>query len=94
MAELLPLIESVARHCGKRDIVGRTVTLKLRYADFKTVTRSRTLLAPTGDAETMTDVVGLLLDGLLPLRAGVRLLGVTLSNLGHIDQNVGQQLLI
>jgi DNA polymerase IV len=85
MAELTPLIESVARHCTKRDITGRTVTLKLRYADFKTVTRSRTLPTPIGDSAAISEIIGILLDGLIPLPQGVRLLGVTLSALAGPD---------
>jgi DNA polymerase IV len=81
MAALIPLIESVASYCKKREISGRTITLKLRYADFKTVTRSRTLSGPVKDADAIAEVVGHLLDGLVPLRSGVRLLGVTLSTL-------------
>jgi DNA polymerase IV len=79
--ELRPLIASVARHCEKRTISGRTVTLKLRYADFKTVTRCRTLIAPTADAGEIEAIVAALVATLRPLRQGVRLLGVTLSSL-------------
>jgi DNA polymerase IV len=86
IAQLTPLIESVARQCGKRDIAGRTVTLKLRYADFKTVTRSRTLNQPLWGADTITTVIVDLLDGLMPLVSGVRLLGVTLSALGTLSE--------
>lgn len=88
MAQLMPLIESVARHCDKRNISGRTVTLKLRYADFKTVTRSRTLSSPVSAADAIAKIVGVQLDGLIPLRQGVRLLGVTLSALGGPEANV------
>jgi DNA polymerase IV len=92
LAELRPLIASVARHCEKRDISGRTITLKLRYADFKTVTRSRTLLAPTGNAADIEEVIATLLETLMPLRLGVRLLGATLSSLsGEADDNVHNQ---
>ncbi len=87
MAELLPLIENVARHCEKRQTTGRTVTLKLRYADFKTVTRSRSLTVPMGDGAGIAEVIGQLLAGLMPLRAGVRLLGVTLSSLDTRQSN-------
>jgi DNA polymerase IV len=79
--ELRPLMESVVRHCAKRDITGRTITLKLRFADFKTVTRSRTLTRATADLEAIEQVVASLIDTLVPLRQGVRLLGVTLSAL-------------
>ena len=81
MAELRPLIASVARWCGKYDVSGRTVTLKLRTASFKTVTRSRSVARPISDAEAIEEIVQLLLGTLLPLQEGVRLLGVTLSNL-------------
>lgn len=81
MAELRPLIASVSEHCRKREISGRTVTLKLRTSDFRTVTRSRSLPAPVFEADAIEDVTASLLQSLLPLRLGVRLLGVTLSNL-------------
>ena len=87
MAAMVPLIESVALHCAKRGITGRTVTLKLRYADFKTVTRSRSVAAPIGSAEPIQALVESLLDGLIPLAQGVRLLGVTLSALNQDETN-------
>jgi DNA polymerase-4 len=58
---------------------GRTVTLKLRTADFKTITRARTLHLAVGDAITLRDTARALLDAQLPLDQGVRLLGVTVS---------------
>jgi DNA polymerase IV len=85
MTSLLPLIESVARHCAKRSITGRTITLKLRYSDFKTVTRSRSVPHPLSAANEIENVISILLDGLIPLRLGVRLLGVTLSTLNGGD---------
>jgi DNA polymerase IV len=81
MAELRPLIASVARHCAKHESGGRTVTLKLRFADFKTVTRSRSHPRAVAEAAAIEEDVAALLQSLSPLRQGVRLLGVTLSNL-------------
>ena len=81
MVALRPLIESVARHCAKRNISGRTATLKLRYADFRTVTRSRSVPQPLSSTTDIESVIAELLSGLLPLSQGVRLLGVTLSAL-------------
>lgn len=89
MAELEPLIETVARHCAKRDLAGRTVTLKLRYADFTTVTRSRTVGKPVAVAQELGEIIGLLLTGLMPLRQGVRLLGVTLSGFANAEPQHG-----
>jgi DNA polymerase-4 len=86
MAELDRLIESVARHCAKHRTTGRTITLKLRFADFKTVTRSRSLAEPTMAPDVIRLWVEALLTPLFPLRMGVRLLGVTLSNLEDADR--------
>ncbi len=85
MAALMPLIDQVSAFAMKRNIIGRTVTLKLRYADFKTVTRSRTLPAPLNDAEQMQQVINALLQSLVPLRTGARLLGCTLSGLEEAE---------
>jgi DNA polymerase IV len=94
MEALVPLIDSVARHCEKRGISGRTVTFKLRYEDFKTITRSRSLSQPVSNADAMADVIGQLLDGILPLRAGVRLLGATLSGLTSDDEPPDHEMLL
>lgn len=82
MAALRPLIESVSRHCVKHQTGGRTVTLKLRYADFKTVTRSRSLPRALSAAGAIEAVIAQLIAGLTPFEQGIRLLGVTLHNLG------------
>jgi DNA polymerase IV len=83
MAELRPLIESVARYTDKHQTGGRTLTLKLRYADFKTVTRSRSLPRPIHSAGEIEPVIAQLLAGLAPFAKGIRLLGVTLHNLDN-----------
>jgi DNA polymerase-4 len=59
--------------------------LKARYADFRTVTRSRTVGQLIADRMAMAQLGHALLDQILPLEMGVRLLGLTLS--GLIDQN-------
>jgi DNA polymerase IV len=82
MKALRPLIASVAAFCAKRETGGRTVTLKLRYDGFKTVTRSRTMTKVLCEAGEIEAVIAALLGGLMPLSKGVRLLGVTLHNLG------------
>ena len=81
LAALRPMIDSVATHIAARQITVRTATLKLRYADFTTVTRCRTVPSAIADATGLGDVTAVLLSSLCPLSSGVRLLGVTLSNL-------------
>ena len=60
---------------------GRTVTLKLRHADFRTITRARSFVAPIADETAFLAVGGELLDAQLPVPDGVRLLGLTLSGI-------------
>jgi DNA polymerase-4 len=48
LAELEPLIEKVWRHCEGTGNRGRTVTLKVKFADFELITRSRTVADPIG----------------------------------------------
>ncbi|MCZ6506852.1 MAG: DNA polymerase IV [Acidobacteria bacterium] len=86
--ELDRLCESVARGLAKREISACTVTLKVRYPDFTTVTRSATLPAPTAEAAVMRRVVRRLLARTEAGRRPVRLLGVGGSNLvaGRVEQ--------
>jgi DNA polymerase-4 len=79
--ELLRLSETVARRLRRGGVAGRTVTLKLRYATFQTVTRSRTLHVPTDHATELHREVTALLDALRLERVRVRLVGVGVSNL-------------
>jgi DNA polymerase IV len=79
-AALAELAAKVWRHCETANMRGKTVTLKVKYFDFQTVTRSRTFLsAVAGEAELSAISIDLLARS-NPSK-GVRLLGVTLSNL-------------
>jgi DNA polymerase IV len=83
--ELLRLSEKVARRLRAGDVAARTVTLKLRYANFSTVTRSRTLELPTDQATELHHEIVALLDALRLERARVRLVGVAATNLVPAD---------
>ncbi|WP_421829337.1 DNA polymerase IV [Larkinella sp.] len=94
LAGLQPLLDSVWRLCERIQVVGRTVTLKVKFADFEQITRSRTTLGPVSQ-KTFLDRIGVeLLTSLFPLSKGVRLLGISLSNLDASDQPSGQQLVL
>ena len=69
----------VWRWCEKSGMRGRTVTVKARYADFRQVTRSRTVRQPVDGHAMLDDLALNLIRTLYPLRAGIRLIGVTLS---------------
>jgi DNA polymerase IV len=80
-AALEPLIGKVWSYCEESAILGRTVTLKAKYADFRQVTRSRTVDAPVASRAAIEAIVSELLGPLFPVDKGIRLLGVTLSSL-------------
>ena len=64
------------------EYVARTVTLKIRFADFETRTRARTLPVATDLTATVADTARELLEH-FDVARGVRLLGVSLSRLEH-----------
>jgi DNA polymerase-4 len=74
-AEVARLAARVAASLAKKNLHARTVTLKLRYADFTTVTRSHSA-APSRDAEGFAARAAALLDRTDAARRPVRLLGV------------------
>jgi DNA polymerase-4 len=80
-AALGPLIDKVWSYCEESSVRGRTVTLKAKYADYRQVTRSRTVEAPVVSRVTIEALVSELLGPLFPVGKGIRLLGVTLSSL-------------
>jgi len=78
---LLQLSGDVARRLRSADMLGRTISVKLRWRDFTTISRSRTLPAPTDVAREIYANAAALLDALAPLPSPVRLLGVRAEDL-------------
>jgi DNA polymerase IV len=86
-AEVRRLAELVSERLRRTRLSGRTVTAKLRYADFSIRTRSTTLGAATDDAATIGDVAcGLLDRGLRDRPGALRLVGVGVSSLSQYRQ--------
>ena len=83
--ELLRLAEGVARRLRDGGVAARTVTLKLRYANFQTITRARTLSQATDAAQVLHAEAVLLLGALRLERVRVRLIGLGASNLVPSD---------
>jgi DNA polymerase IV len=77
---LCSLCERVCWRARKRGLKARTVTLKLRYADFHTLSRSRTITATCSELE-LYPVVRTLFARARRRRLAIRLLGIALSNL-------------
>jgi len=75
-AWLVELVEQVARRLRQHDIQGRSVELKVRFADFRTISRSLTLLRPTSITQDLLEAgIELLTKRLPPKHLPVRLLG-------------------
>ena len=92
--EIVPLVEKIWRICEAKAVRARTVTLKVKYADFAQVTRSRTCASPFRSAAEIEELAFALLEPLFPVTKGIRLIGVTLSTLegqGDIPSD-GEQL--
>jgi DNA polymerase IV len=84
---LCSLSERVCWRARKRGVKARTVTLKLRYADFQTLQRSRTI-TPTSSELELYPVVSGLFRRARQRRTAIRLLGICLSNLCSCDEQL------
>jgi len=81
------------KRCEEKKMIGKTITLKLRFSDFTTITRSHT----NNLLFTRQEVIETTLS-LLPIdeikAQGIRLLGVTMSNFKSEYQQISGQLKI
>lgn len=84
LAELRPTVvaqcDAVASRLRRAGVGARTVTIKVRFSDFRTITRSVTLASPSDSAVDLRTAAVALLEA-VELRDGVRLLGVSTSGL-------------
>jgi DNA polymerase-4 len=81
LADLLwPLCEKVSDRARAADLAGRTITLKLKTARFKSLTRRRTLSAPTKLAARLFEAGRALLEAEADGRTAYRLIGIGLSD--------------
>ena len=79
VAEIQPLVDKVWRHCEATGNRGRTITLKIKFADFEIATRSRSVSAALQSCDEFERLAVGLLQAEMPLPKSVRLLGVSLS---------------
>jgi DNA polymerase-4 len=91
--ELLRLCERTAARLRDGGMVGRTISIKVRFADFTTITRSRTLRDPTDVAAEVFATARGLFDALGLDRARLRLIGVRVEGLGLAETGPRQMLL-
>ncbi|MBD2703580.1 DNA polymerase IV [Spirosoma sp. BT702] len=91
---LQPLVADVWQYCERAGVLGRTVTLKVKYNDFQQITRSRTMVGALAEESALLQVSMDLLSSLRPISKGIRLLGVSLSNLQTREIRPGGQLVL
>jgi len=76
-----PVIDAAWRRIERAGAVGRTITLKVKFADFTMITRAQSLTGSIGSRAMVAEMGRSILLRLLPVPIGVRLLGLTLSGL-------------
>jgi DNA polymerase IV len=83
--QLQDIIDKVWSYCERSATRGRTLTLKVKFANFRQITRSRTgqvSIATRGELEQLSNA---LLEPLFPVAKGIRLLGISLSSLAAAE---------
>jgi len=91
--QLLKLSDRTAARVRAAGLVGRTISIKVRFSDFTTITRSRTLRDPTDVSRDIYVTARALFDGLGLQRARLRLVGVRVEGLTESDHAPIQGLL-
>jgi DNA polymerase-4 len=89
---LQPIIDKVWHYCEQTGTRGRTVTLKVKFADFEQITRRHTVAETIASPRDLHQIAVDLLRGVIPLKRQVRLLGVTLSSLDHGEDQPSNQM--
>lgn len=87
LRELVRLADGVAARLRAQEVAARTLSLKVRFTDFSTISRAITLPSPIATAHGIIKAVEPLLDAVDPSR-GVRLLGVSASNFGAVAEQL------
>ena len=87
-AELDKLALVIYNRLQRNNLKGRTITLKIRYGDFKQITRNRSFLMPTDDLMIISSTAKSLLAATDPEGKRIRLLGISLSNFGTVEPKV------
>ncbi|HLN06872.1 MAG TPA: DNA polymerase IV [Acidimicrobiales bacterium] len=89
--EVVRMADAVSSRLRASGLAGRTVTVKLRYGDFTTITRSHSLRRPVASSAELVKIAAALLSG-IEVHPGVRLLGVSVSSLEARAEGLSEQL--
>jgi DNA polymerase-4 len=79
--EIDVILEQLWKRINRANVFGKTLTLKMKYADFEIISRSKTSQLLLADDKHIAQIVYEMLNLLLPAEKGIRLMGLTISNL-------------
>jgi DNA polymerase IV len=88
---LQEIIDKVWEYCERSGVSGRTVTLKVKFANFQQITRGRTSPVPISTRSDLGQLGNALLEPLFPVTRGIRLLGISLSSLAGSETEPERQ---
>lgn len=91
-AALAPIVAKVWRAIENGPVRGRTLTLKVKFSDFRQITRARTHARPIASLQEFEALAFSLLGPVFPVEKGIRLLGVSLSSLSAGETKADGQL--
>jgi DNA polymerase-4 len=89
---LAPIIDKVWSYCESSGTRGRTVTLKIKYADFRQITRSHSVRVVIDERVALEEISMELLRAQFPVTKRIRLLGISLSALSSAGEVAAEQL--
>jgi DNA polymerase-4 len=92
ISEMLGILEKLAikieEYMKEKNLLGKTISLRMRYSNYKRITRSITLLEPIDDAKIIMDNIKKLLSKTEAGSRKVRLLGIAISNFSRDDNHI------
>ncbi len=86
------IAENLIERCKKADNYGRTITLKIKYSDFKQITRSKTVISKIKDIETVMNLTDELFCDVDFSYNPVRLIGLSVTQLDNLKKEEAFQL--
>ena len=87
---IIRMADDVWAWCEKHSTYGHTVTVKVKFATFQQVTRSKTVAMPIASQALLRDLSLALVRTVYPVKIGVRLVGVSVSKLKSADEALPQ----
>ncbi|PZP53253.1 MAG: DNA polymerase IV [Micavibrio aeruginosavorus] len=93
-AGIIEMADDVWKWCEEKQMFGRTVTVKIKYNDFKQITRSRSFNVPVISQEDLCRVSVDLTRSTYPVTIGIRLVGVTVSSFDDATEQEEELMLI